>query len=80
MVYHLLKDDTTIKIMGSGFDQSGACKIITRLAIYIARPLKVENVYILVESPKANYTWSVVVQVSLNGQQFEKDLAFYYRD
>jgi len=40
--------------MGSGFDQPGACEIITRLAIYIARPLKVEDDYILVKSPKAN--------------------------
>ena len=68
MVYHLLEGDTAVKIMGSGFDQPGACKIITRFAIYIARPLKVEDVYILVKSPKANYTGSVVVQVSLNGQ------------
>ena len=56
MVCHLLEDDSTIKIMGSGFDQPGACKIITRFAIYNARPLKLEDDYILVKSPKANYT------------------------
>ena len=67
-----VEDDTTIKIMGSGFDQPRACKIITRFAIYNARSLKVEDDYILVKSPKANYTGSVVVEVSLNGQQFEK--------
>ena len=75
-----IEGDTTVKIMGSGFDQPGACKITTRFATYIARPLKVEDDYILVKSPKANYTGSVVVQVSLNGQQFEKDITFNYRD
>ena len=75
-----VEDDTTVKIMGSGFDQPGACKIITRFAIYNARPLKIEDDYILVKSPKANYTGSVFVQVSLNGQQFEKDITFNYRD
>ena len=60
--------------------ETGACKITTRFATYIARPLKVEDDYILVKSPKANYTGSVVVQVSLNGQQFEKDITFNYRD
>ena len=75
-----VEGDTTVKIMGSGFDQPGACKVTTRFATYIARPLKVEDDYILVKSPKANYTGSVVVQVSLNGQQFEKDITYNYRD
>ena len=75
-----VEDDTTIKLMGSGFDQPGACKITTRFVTYIARPLKVEDDYILVKPPKANYTGSVVVQVSLNGRQFEKDITFYYHD
>ena len=75
-----VEGDTTVKIMGSGFDQPGACKVTTRFATYIARPIKVEDDYILVKSPKANYTGSVVVQVSLNGQQFEKDITYNYRD
>ena len=75
-----VEDDTTIKLMGSGFDQPGACNITTRFATYHAKPLKVEDDYILLKSPKANYTGSIVVQVSLNGQQFEKDITFYYRD
>ena len=75
-----VEGDTTVKIMGKGFDQPGACKVTTRFATYIARPIKVEDEYILVKSPKANYTGSVVVQVSLNGQQFEKDITYNYRD
>ena len=75
-----VEGDTTVKIMGKGFDQPGACKVTTRFATYIARPIKVEDDYILVKSPKANYTGSVVVQVSLNGQQFEKDITYNYRD
>ena len=75
-----VEGDTTVKIMGKGFDQPGACKVTARFATYIARPIKVEDDYILVKSPKANYTGSVVVQVSLNGQQFEKDITYNYRD
>ena len=75
-----VEGDTTVKIMGSGFDQPGACNITTRFATYHAKPLKVEDDYILVKSPRANYTGSVVVQVSLNGQQFEKDITYNYRD
>ena len=72
--------DTTVKISGSGFDQPGACNITTRFATYHSKPLLVEDNYIIVKSPQANYTGSVVVQVSLNGQQFEKDITYNYRD
>ena len=75
-----VEGDTTVKISGSGFNQPGACYIVTRFATYEARPLKVEDNYILVKSPRANYTGSVVVQVSLNGQQFGKDITYNYRD
>ena len=75
-----VEGDTTVKISGSGFNQPGACHIVTRFATYEAKPLKVEDDYILVKSPRANYTGSVVVQVSLNGQQFGKDITYNYRD
>ena len=60
-----VEGDTTVKIMGSGFDQPGACNITTRFATYHAKPLKVEDDYFLVKSPKENYTGSVDVKVSL---------------
>ena len=75
-----VEGDTTVKISGSGFDQSGACDITTRFATYHAKPLYVEDKFMIVKSPKANYTGSVVVQVSLNGQQFEDDITVNFRD
>ena len=72
--------DTTVKISGSGFDQPGACNITARFSTYHSRPLIVEDNYMIVKSPEANYTGSVVVQVSLNGQQFGDDITYNYRD
>ena len=72
--------DTTVKISGSGFGQPGACDITTRFATYHAKPLYVEDNFMIVKSPQANYTGSVVVQVSLNGQQFGDDITYNYRD
>ena len=72
--------DTTVKISGSGFDHPGACNITARFATYHAKPLLVEDNYMIVKSPQANYTGSVVVQVSLNGQQFGKDITYNFRD
>ena len=72
--------DTTVKISGSGFDQPGACNITARFSTYHAKPLIVEDNFMIVKSPEANYTGSVVVQVSLNGQQFGDDITYNYRD
>ena len=75
-----VEGDTTVKISGTGFNQSGACNITARFATYHTKPLDVQNNYLLVKSPEANYTGSVVVQVALNGQQFEKDITVHFRD
>ena len=72
--------DTTVKISGSGFAQPGACNITTRFATYHAKPVLVEDNFMIVKSPEANYTGSVVVQVSLNGQQFGDDITYNFRD
>ena len=72
--------DTTVKISGSGFDQPGACNITARFATYHSKPLLVEDSFMIVKSPEANYTGSVVVQVSLNGQQFGDDITYNFRD
>ena len=34
----------------------------------------------IVKSPKANFTGGVVVQVAMNGRQFEKDITVNFRD
>ena len=75
-----VEGDTTVKISGSGFDQPGACNITARFSTYHARPILVEDNFMIVKSPEANYTGSVVVQVSLNGQQFGDDITYNYRD
>ena len=75
-----INGDTTVKISGSGFAQPEACNITARFATYHAKPAIVEDNYIIIKSPEANYTGSVVVQVSLNGQQFGDDITYNYRD
>ena len=75
-----INGDTTVKISGSGFDQPEACNITTRFATYHAKPVIVEDNFMIVKSPEANYTGSVVVQVSLNGQQFGDDITYNFRD
>ena len=75
-----VEGDTTVKISGSGFNHPGACNITTRFSTYHSKPLLVEDNFMIVKSPPANYTGSVVVQVSLNGQQFGDDITYHFRD
>ena len=71
---------TTVNITGFDFLQKEACNITARFATYQVKPIHVEHNYMIVRSPTANLTGAVVVQVSLNGKQFEKDKTINYRD
>ena len=75
-----IEGGNNINITGFDFNQPGACNVTARFATYQTKPYKIDNTYMMVKAPEANLTGSTVVQVSLNGQQFEKDLTINYRD
>ena len=79
-IFGPVEGGTTVNITGFDFKQREACNITARFATYHTKPIYVDNKYMIVRSPKANYTGAVVVQVSLNGKQFEKDITVRYRD
>ncbi len=75
-----IEGNTNVKISGYDFKQPGACNVTVRFSTYHVKPDIIENDYIIVKSPQASLTGSVVVQVALNGRQFEKDITINYRD
>jgi len=79
-IFGPIEGGTTVNITGFDFNQPGACNVTVRFATYQVKPLKYSNNNIIVKSPQANYTGAVVVQVALNGRQFEKDITVGHRD
>ena len=81
-IFGPINGGTEVNITGGVFNQEGACNVTVRFTTYHVKP-ELEDIKsdtIKVKSPKANYTGSVVVQVALNGQQFEDDITVNYRD
>ena len=81
-IFGPIEGGTDVNITGGVFNQEGACNVTVRFATYQVKP-ELDNIgsdLIKVKSPQANLTGSVVVQVALNGQQFEKDITINYRD
>lgn len=74
------KGGTLSKIVGSGFAQEGVCNITVRYGPITQKPSKVSNIEVEVSSPEAEVPGSVVVSVSLNGQQFVRDVTLHFRD
>ena len=79
-IFGPVEGGTTVNITGYDFLQPGACNITARFATYHTKPIHVESNYMIVKSPEANYTGAVLVQVALNGRQFEKDITINFRD
>ena len=81
-IFGPIEGGTDVDIYGGVFNQEGACNVTVRFATYHVKPeldnIKSDN--IKVKSPNTNYTGSVVVQVALNGQQFEDDITVNFRD
>jgi len=72
---------TTVKVIGSGFNQEGACNKTVRFATWEVKPFnETLDTTIWVKSPKVHIPDSVVVGVALNGQQFTKDIVLHVKD
>jgi hypothetical protein len=79
-IFGPISGNTTVNITGGDFAQFGACNITVRFATYQVKPIEVTHDYMVVRSPQANLTGAVVVQVALNGRQFDKDITVSLRD
>lgn len=72
---------TTVAVVGSGFNQEGACNKTVRFATWEVKPInETEDTTIWVKSPAVNIPDAVVVAVALNGQQFTKDIVLHVKD
>jgi len=78
--YGPLSGNTTVNITGFDFGQPGACNVTARFSTYQVKPIVVTNEYMVVTSPKVNFTGATTVQIALNGQQFDKDITLRFRD
>lgn len=59
---------TTVKILGSGFNQEGACNRTIRFATYEVKPInETLDTAVWVKSPAVKIPDAVVVSVALNG-------------
>lgn len=72
---------TIVKIIGSGYNQEGACNKTSRFATWEVKPINATNdTCIWVKSAAVKIPDAVVVGVALNGQQFAKDVVLHQRD
>lgn len=59
---------TQVKVVGSGFNQEGACNKTLRFSVFETQPIvEVNDTFAYVHSPPANAPDSVVVAIALNG-------------
>ena len=79
-IYGPTTGGTIVKINGGDFAQDGACNVTVRFSNYMIKPINYTNSTIYVTSPESNFTGAVVVQVALNGRQFDKDIQINFRD
>jgi hypothetical protein len=79
-IFGPIEGNTQVNITGYNFNQKGACNVTVRFSTYHIKPSVIESEYLIVNSPKVNFTGAVVVQVALNGRQFEKDITVNFRD
>jgi len=79
-IYGPITGNTTVKISGGDFAQPGACNVTVRFSTYMVKPISYTNDTIIVSSPQTNFSGAVVVQVALNGKQFDKDIKINFRD
>ena len=72
---------TRVKVIGSGYNQEGACNKTLRFSVFETKPVNLVNDSLaIVTSPPATNPDAVVVSIALNGQQFIKDLTIHYKD
>ena len=65
-----IRGGTKVKIIGSGFNQEGACNKTARFATYEVKPINETNndTVLWVSTPAVKIPDSTVVAVALNGQ------------
>jgi len=79
-IYGPITGNTTVNISGFDFNQTGACNVTARFSTYQVKPTEYTRDYMVVTSPKVNFTGATTVQIALNGQQFDKDVTLGFRD
>ena len=79
-IYGPTSGGTTVKISGGIFNQAHACNVTVRFSTYPIKPINYTSDTIFVTSPASNFTGAVVVQVALNGKQYDKDIQINFRD
>lgn len=72
--------NTTVNITGLDFTQPGVCNVTLRVATYHIKPDIVEKGWMTFKTPQVNFTGATVVQIALNGRQFDKDNKVQNRD
>lgn len=76
-----LSGGTKVKVIGSGYNQQGACNKTLRFSVFETKPIvEVNDSLAIVTSPPATNPDAVVVSIALNGQQFIKDLTLHFKD
>lgn len=75
-----ISGNTTVNVTGIGFNHPNACNTTIRVATYHIKPFHIEDTYLLFRTPEVNFTGATVVQLALNGRQFDKDYEVHYRD
>jgi len=78
--YGPISGNTTVSLTGFNFNQTGGCNPTVRFSTYEVKPTIFNATNLEVQSPKVNFTGATTIQLSLNGQQFDKDISLRYRD
>ena len=79
-IYGPKSGNTTVTLSGMDFTQPGACNVTVRIATYHIKPDLIEKEKLVFTTPLVNFTGATVVQVALNGRQFDKDIEVKNRD
>lgn len=79
-IYGPKTGNTTVVLSGMDFTQPGACNVTVRIATYHIKPDLIAQDKLTFTTPAVNFTGATVVQVALNGRQFDKDILVHNRD
>lgn len=79
-IYGPQSGNTTVNVTGSDFTQAGACNATIRIASYHIKPHIIEKEFMTFKTPEVHFTGATVVQVALNGRQFDKDIEVHHRN
>lgn len=79
-IYGPKSGKTVVTLNGMDFTQIGACNVTIRIATYHIKPDVIERNKLVFLTPEVNFTGATVIQIALNGRQFDKDIAVHNRD